>query len=119
MPNPFVHIESQTQDVDKAKKFYKGLFDWKVEDFSEMAYTMIDVGDGTGGGMMKNPVPGAPSHWIPYALVDDIKASTKKAKSLSGRIVMDITEIPDYGWFSVIVDPTEATFGLWQAKAGK
>jgi len=59
MGNPFVHIELQTQDLEKSKKFYAGMLDWKLE------------------------------------------------------------ELPDIGWFSVITDPTGATFGLWQPKAMK
>jgi predicted enzyme related to lactoylglutathione lyase len=31
MANPFVHVELNTTDVDKAKAFYRGLFDWKLE----------------------------------------------------------------------------------------
>ena len=41
-----------------------------------MTYTMINVGEGTGGGMMTHPVAGAPSAWLPYVLVDDIAAAT-------------------------------------------
>ncbi len=118
MANPFVHVELQTQDVKKAKKFYAGLFDWKLEDMPGMDYTMVDVGEGTGGGMMKNPVPGAPDSWLPYILVDDVAASTKKAQTLGATIAKDVTEIPDFGWFSVILDPTGAAFGLWQVKGG-
>jgi hypothetical protein len=33
----------------------------KEMDIGGMSYTMINVGEGTGGGMMKHPVPGAPS----------------------------------------------------------
>jgi hypothetical protein len=67
--NPFVHVELQTKDLDKAKKFYQGLFDWKLEDMpmgNGMSYTVINVGEGTGGGMMTNPAPGTPSHWLTY-----------------------------------------------------
>ena len=122
MGNPFVHVELQTQDLGKAKKFYQGLFDWRLEDvpgIPPMGYTMVHVGEGTGGGMMKCPVSGAPSQWLPYILVDDVKASTKKAKGLGAKVVQDVTEVPNYGWFSVVADPTGATVGLWQAKDGK
>ena len=118
MGNPFVHVELQTQDLVKAKKFYQGLFDWRLEDLP-MGYTMVQVGEGTGGGMMKNPVPGAPSHWLPYILVDDVKASTKKAKGLGAKVVQDVTEVPSHGWFSVVADPTGAAVWLWQGKDGK
>ena len=117
MANPFVHIELQTQDIDKSKKFYAGMFDWKLEDIPGMDYTMVIVGEGTGGGMMKKPVAGIPDNWLPYIMVKDVAASTKKAQALGATIAKDVTEIPDMGWFSVILDPTGAAFGLWQPKA--
>lgn len=121
MGNPFVHVELQTQDPDRAKAFYKNLFDWKIEELpmGGTTYTMIRAGEGTGGGIMKSPVPGAPSAWLAYVLVDDVAAATKKAKSLGATVANDVTEIPNYGWFSVIVDPTGAALGLWQRKANK
>ena len=118
MANPFVHVELQTQDLDKSKKFYAGMFDWKLEDMPGMGYTIINVGEGTGGGMIKKPVADMPDNWLPYILVDDVAASTKKAQTLGATICKDITEVPGMGWFSVITDPTGATFGLWQTKAG-
>jgi uncharacterized protein len=119
MPNPFVHVELDTTDLEQAKAFYSKLFDWKLEPFpmAEGEYTMIRVGEGTGGGMMKHPVPGAPSMWLAYVLVDDIKAATDKAKSLGANVFKDVTEIPNSGWFSVIQDPTGAVLGLWKAKS--
>jgi uncharacterized protein len=114
--NPFCHVELNTTDVNKAKDFYGKLFDWKLEDMPGGDYTMIGVGDGTGGGMMKNPIPGAPSFWLAYVLVDDIQASTKKAKSLGASVMRDVTEIPGYGSFSVLADPTGAHFALWKPK---
>jgi predicted enzyme related to lactoylglutathione lyase len=119
MANPFVHIELQTQDLEKSKKFYTGMFDWKLEEFPGMDYTIIEVGEGTGGGMMKKPDPAIPDNWLPYIMVDDIAASTKKAQALGATIYKDVTEVPDMGWFSVITDPTGATLGLWQPKTMK
>jgi len=119
MPNPFVHVELQSSDTKKSREFYESLFDWKLEEVPGMDYTMIGVGDGTGGGMMKNPVSGVPDNWLPYILVDDATASTKKALSLGAKPLKEVTEVPGMGWFSVIQDPTGAVFGLWQAKGGK
>jgi predicted enzyme related to lactoylglutathione lyase len=117
VPNPFCHIELNTTDVKKAKDFYSQLFNWKLEDMPDGSYTMIQVGEGTGGGMMKNPVPGAPSFWLSYVLVDDIQAATKKAKSLGGTVMREVTEIPGHGSLSVLTDPTGAHFALWKPKA--
>jgi predicted enzyme related to lactoylglutathione lyase len=119
MANPFVHIELGTTDVNKAKAFYGSLFNWTLEDMPMPSgtYTMIKVGEGTGGGIMKHPVPGAPSAWLAYVQVDDIAASTKKAKSLGANIMQDVTEIPTVGSFSVLIDPTGAAIALFQPKA--
>ena len=119
MANPFVHVELNTTDVAKAKGFYGKLFDWKMEDvpMESGTYTMIGVGDGTGGGLMKHPMPGAPSTWLAYVLVDDIEASTRKAKSLGATIIKDVTEVMGMGWLSIISDPTGAVLGMWKPKA--
>jgi predicted enzyme related to lactoylglutathione lyase len=65
---------------------------------------------------MKHPVPGAPSAWLAYVLVDDVAASTKKAKSLGATVMKDATEIMGVGTFSVLIDPTGAAIALWKPK---
>ena len=119
MANPFVHVELHTNDLPKAKSFYSRLFDWKLEDMPMPAggtYTMIGVGEGTGGGMMKAEPPGSPPRWQAYVLVNDVAASTRKAKELGATIMMDKTEVADFGFMSVILDPTGAALALWEAK---
>ena len=118
MANPFVHVELNTTDVNKAKTFYGALFNWNLEDVPMAGgnYTVIKVGEGTGGGIMKHPVPGAPSAWLAYVLVDDIAAATKKAKSLGATVMKDVTEVMGLGSLSIVIDPTGAALGLWQPK---
>ena len=82
----------------------------------DMTYTTIGVGDGTGGGMMKSPMPNAPSTWLAYVEVDDIKAATSKAKSLGAKVSKENVEVENMGWFSILTDPTGAMIGLWQTK---
>jgi uncharacterized protein len=120
MANPFVHVELSSNDVGAAKTFYGKLFDWQLEDVEmgpDMTYTMIKVGEGTGGGMMKNMIPGSPSFWLAYVQVDDIEKATRKAESLGAKVMTDVTEVMGMGWLSVIVDPTGAALGLWKPKA--
>jgi predicted enzyme related to lactoylglutathione lyase len=93
MANPFVHVELNTTDVSKAKSFYGSLFNWNLEDV---------------------PMPGAPSAWLAYVLVDDIAAATKKAKSLGATVMKDVTEVMGMGSLSIVIDPTGAALGLWQ-----
>jgi len=119
MGNPFVHVELNTTDPKNAKEFYGELFQWDLQDV-EMGpsgtYTMIKIGDGTGGGILKHPMPGAPSAWLPYVLVDDVAAATKKAKQLGAHIIKENVPVEGMGAFSIITDPTGATLGLWETK---
>jgi uncharacterized protein len=123
MSNPFVHVELTTTDPGKAKSFYGKLFDWQLEDMpmpggTGATYTMIKVGEGTGGGLLKHPMAGEPSMWVPYVQVDDVKAATSKAKSLGATVVKDVTEVSGMGSFSIVGDPTGAPLGLWENKKG-
>ena len=120
MANPFVHVELNTPEPEKVKAFYSKLFQWKLEEMPtpnvpDHAYTLIKVGEGTGGGIMKQ-VPGGPAGWLAYVLVDDVRASTEKAKSLGAEVMKGVTEVPEMGWFSFIRDPGGAVLGLWQTK---
>jgi predicted enzyme related to lactoylglutathione lyase len=119
MANPFVHVELNTTDLQKAKAFYGQLFNWQLEDVPmgpSGTYTMIKPGAGTGGGMLTHPVPGAPSSWLAYVEVDDIAAATQKARSLGANVMRDVTELPGVGWMSVFIDPTGAALALWKPK---
>ena len=116
MANPFVHIELNTTDVGQAKNFYNEMFDWNLKELAmpDGTYTTIDVGGGTGGGMLAHSIPGAPSSWLPYVLVNDIEAATEKARSLGATVIKEVTQVTDMGWLSIIRDPTGAALGLWK-----
>jgi len=122
MPNPFVHIELNSTDPAKAKAFYDQLFDWEMKDIplpgsspdANEVYTTINVGGGTGGGIMRQMMPNAPSAWLAYALVKDLRAATDKAAALGATIIKDVSEVPGMGYLSIIKDPTGAYLGLWQ-----
>jgi hypothetical protein len=118
MANPFVYTELNTSDVPGSKTFYSKLFDWKLEDVPgmDMEYTFIKNGDSPIGGLMKHPMPGAPSMWLPYVGVEDIKAATAKAKSLGAKVIVDGKEVMGHGHMSVLTDPAGATIALWQNK---
>jgi hypothetical protein len=107
MANSFVHIELQTRNLAKAKGFYSRLFDWKLEDLPA-----------PGGGMFANPDPKVPPHWLAYVGVDDIEASTVRARDPGATVLQDVMLIGDYGWLRVIMDPTGAVIAIWKPKAG-
>lgn len=120
MAHPFVHVELHTGDPPKAKEFYGKLFGWNLTDLPtpKGTYTLIKVGDGTGGGMMMNPEPAAPPHWLAYVGVSDIDATCARVVELGGTIVHPVTRIGFFGSMCVIKDPTGAHLALWQGRGG-
>jgi predicted enzyme related to lactoylglutathione lyase len=117
MGNPFVHVELHTDDLKAAKKFYKGLFDWALEDMDMggSTYTMVAVGKGTGGGMMAKMSPQEPSGWLTYVEVTDLKKTIAKAKKLGAQVLVESQEVPGMGSFGLFVDPSGAQLGVWES----
>jgi predicted enzyme related to lactoylglutathione lyase len=68
--NPFIHVELNTSDPVKAKAFYSKLFEWQLGEMPNAAgeYTIIKVGKGTGGGIMKLMRSAPPLSSIPLLL---------------------------------------------------
>ena len=118
MSNPFVHLELSTPDAAKAKAFYSELFGWTFTD-NDMGpmgvYSTFKPSSGPGGGLFS--LPGMPTHWLAYVGVEDINASTEKAKSLGATVHMGPHEIPNIGWMTILFDPTGAAIAIFQAKS--
>ena len=114
MSNPFVHLELCTPDTAQAKAFYSGMFGWTFtdNDMGPMIYSTFKPSEGPGGGIFT--MPDMPTFWLPYVGVKDIHESTEKAKSLGAQVHKGPAEIPNIGWFSVLVDPGGATIALFQ-----
>ncbi len=118
MGNDFVHCELTTGDTGKANAFYSALFDWKIAPYPGMDYLGVDTGSKiSGGGIQAPPMPGAPTGWMPYVAVKDVKASLEKAASLGANVVVPFTPVGDAGAIGVFVDPTGASLGVWEAAA--
>ncbi len=109
--------ELMCKDTAKAKAFYADLFGWeyKAMPMQDFDYTMIRNADSDAGGLMPMNGPqfeGVPPHWLVYFAVDDVAASSAKAESTGGRVVVPPTKV-DAGIFSVIGDPQGGVFGLF------
>lgn len=114
----FVHMELNTSDVEAAQKFYKAIFGWKynkmkMEDGSVYIGFSGD-GEGIGGGMQKNPNPGAPSSWTGYVGVASVKKTIAKVEKNGGKVILPEMPIPNMGSLAIFTDPQGAVFAVWQ-----
>ena len=115
-PNTMCWNELMTTDIEGARKFYSGLFGWKLKVSPE--YTEIEAGGRSVAGMMqiRPEMKGMPSNWIPYFAVEDTDGTAKKAQSGGGQVGVPPTDIPNAGRFSVLADPQGARFAIIQAE---
>jgi uncharacterized protein len=112
----FCWIDLGTTDVAGAKAFYGGLFGWEFEDLpaDEGTYTMCRLqGRDVAGVHEHSPEEG--TGWSSSISVDDLDATTAKARELGAAVLADPFEVPGAGRSSVLRDPSGAVVSLWQA----
>ncbi len=107
-----VHYEISASDVDRAQRFWEGVFGWSFGDSGTpgMDYRMTRVSDAAGAALMA----GEPGHPNVYLDTDDIEASIAKVRELGGEAA-DKQAVPTHGWFSACKDSEGNVFYLWQA----
>jgi len=123
--NRVVHFEIQADDIDRAAKFYRDVFDWKIEQWPGMEYWMVMTADkdskepGINGGLLKRPAAkpesgcGANAH-VCTIQVDDFDAMTEKILAAGGTVAMPKYSIADMAWQGYFIDTEGNTFGLHQ-----
>jgi len=113
-----VHFDLPADDLERAKKFYEKLFDWKFNQVPmPTPFYLIETKDlngnpAVGGGMGKRRLPGQNS--MNFIGVTSIEEYITKVKKLGGNIITPKTAAPGYGYLAVCVDTENNTFGLWQ-----
>lgn len=112
--------ELLTSDTSAAKEFYCKLMDWGTETSETEGmrnYTIFMNGPVPSGGMLAiTPEMGpVPPNWVSYFKVDNCAKSEIKARELGATILVPTTEIPSMGNFTVIMDPQNAVFGIYES----
>jgi predicted enzyme related to lactoylglutathione lyase len=114
----FSWTELLTRDVAGARKFYKELLGWEMEDMpmhEGESYIVLKAGKDAVGGIMTMPaqIPRqVPPHWSTYVTVDDVDAVAKKAEKLGAKTLVPPTDIPGVGRFYTFSDPQGAVLSV-------
>lgn len=120
MSNAIVHFEIPADDVQRAQKFYKQAFGWKISDPWKMDYFLVETRkkgeEGINGGLMKRKMPGQP--FLNYIAVKSIDASLRKVEAAGGSVCMPKTEIgTGMGWIAAFQDTEGNMMGFHQPPA--
>ncbi len=132
MDHTVVHFEIPADDPERAAKFYRELFGWEIQRWSDpakpegsgagMEYWMVrtvpsdaqgqPTRPGVNGGLMRRMVPGqTPVNYIGVERVDDF---VRNAERLGAKVVMPKTPVPGMGWFAQLQDTEGNVFAVWE-----
>ncbi|WP_394219558.1 VOC family protein [Halobacillus trueperi] len=121
-----VHFEVHVDDMERAKKFYGEVFDWKFEDWSEYAgmpyFGVVTGGDdelGINGALMQrqSAPPELNQAVNAYACtmgVEDYDAVEAKILEGGGKVALPKYALPGMAWQGYYLDPEGNIFGLHQ-----
>lgn len=115
--NTVTWFEIGTPDVEGARKFFGGLFDWSFAPDGD--YTLISAPGAAApsGGIMNTAPVGAPPYAIICVKVPDVAAAVAKAGDLGGKVVVGPMTLPDGMSVAYLADPNESLFAVYKPKA--
>ncbi len=118
-----VHFEIPADNAGKLRKFYSGVFGWKIEkmpgptEYWSIETVPVDkkgvaVRPGVNGGMMKKQNPAHKP--VNYIAVESVDEYAKKIEALGGKILVPKMEVPGMGWWTLALDPEGNQLGIFQ-----
>jgi len=110
----FCHIEWTVTNLERARKFYGGLFDWTFEAWGENYLMFNTPAKDLGGGFELKSAVQAGASPVVYIDVEDIEPYLEKAVALGGSVMTPKGDIPNIGWYAIIKDPDGNAVGLFQ-----
>jgi predicted enzyme related to lactoylglutathione lyase len=124
MSGRVVHFEIPYDDGDRARNFYREIFDWQLVTMPEMGgYTMVTSGPSgdqgptepgyINGGMISRDQAATPGPVI-VVDVDSIDARLRRIEETGGKVVVGKTPVGDMGFAAYFTDPEGNVVGLWE-----
>ncbi|WP_404385698.1 VOC family protein [Knoellia locipacati] len=121
-----IHFEIHAADVQRAVEFYQAVFDWKVEDWGDVAgmpYFGVITGPedqpGINGAIMQrsgpNPEPGAAVAGAVLTMgSEDFDATAAKALAAGATVALEKHALTGMAWQGYFVDTEGNVFGVHQ-----
>lgn len=117
-PSTIVWADLAVPDLEKGRAFYGELLGWAWaggDDANSGFYTTATRGDSRVAALWKNdPSQPGPRGWQQYFGTASADETAAKVKAHGGQVVAGPMDVMEHGRMAMCVDPTGATFGLWQ-----
>ncbi len=114
MTKQLSHFAIHVDDLDRARKFYGGIFGWTFQGFGGGPITDFCQIRDTGGNLLSplgamqsrkfNPAPQAVYGFECSIAVDDVDAITRAVEANGGKVAMPKAAIPGVGWVAKFLD---------------
>jgi predicted enzyme related to lactoylglutathione lyase len=108
MPDNVVHFAIHADDLDRARRFYQGVFGWRFEgfgsnDLSGFCKIKNSAGGQPGiiGAMQHRRYNALPQPVLGYECsisVQDVDSTAAAVEANGGKVLMPKTAIPEVGW---------------------
>jgi hypothetical protein len=110
-------IDLMTDDAAGAQVFYGELFGWTAEasgaEYGGYITYSLD-GKAVAGGMQNDGTSGWVNGWSVYLATDDAQVTVDKATASGAQVIVAPMEVPQQGTMAVLLDPGQASVGVWQ-----
>jgi hypothetical protein len=113
-----IHFEICVDDPERAIKFYKDVFGWKIGKWGgPLDYWLVEAGEGKepgiNGALMRRMDPRATT--INTISVPSVDEFIKKIGKSGGKMVTKKEAIPGVGYFAYCQDTEGNTFGIMES----
>jgi predicted enzyme related to lactoylglutathione lyase len=124
MTGRVVHFEIPFDDKERAKRFYRDVFHWEMDEMPELDYVGVRTGptgeDGMasepgyiGGGMTARE--GTNTATVVTLASTDIDADLARVESHGGAVLVGRTPVGDMGFAAYFTDSEGNVVGLWES----
>lgn len=123
LPGKVIWHDLITEDLDKARAFYGGMFGWTFEDGSgpgRSGYVLARDGKVYVAGLVSIAAPKDGtrlSRWLPYVSVNDVDETIALTTAAGGKVAASARNV-SLGRVAAVIDPEGAVIGLARSKIG-
>ncbi len=114
MVHGFVHIEIPSANLQRAGRFYREVFGWKMNYVEEADYMQFETGSEINGAFYHSPDHTGRQGVVVYVHVENIEATLDLINANGGKTFVARTPVENMGSFALFHDPDGNVLGIWE-----